>query len=216
MVFLHLIAYSNLGISLVSSSIFISSGLSLFSVAFPNHTAFLTSLLVISILQMFLHSPTIFWISFSPLVWVCLTLGVQKQYNIIFLFLHYPCPSVTFGLLPPLLCLCQLELTMVCLLCPHPPSFLILFSIFSILVFSLLISIVSALFCRSTSCICLQYIFLQYLLSWLVPYKLCKTMQYHLLPYLLESCKMHQLYTHIWCSTISGIYCSISFLDLYL
>ena len=46
----------------------ISNGLSLFSVAFPNLTALLTSLLVISILQMFLHSPTIFWISSSLLV----------------------------------------------------------------------------------------------------------------------------------------------------
>ena len=41
-------------------------------------------------------------------------------------------------------------------------------------------------------------------------------MQYHLLPYLLKSCKMHQICSHIWCSTISGIYHSISFLHLHL
>ena len=52
----------------VSSSIAISIGLSLFCVAFPNLTAFLTSLLVISIFQMFLHSPAIFWIFSSLLV----------------------------------------------------------------------------------------------------------------------------------------------------
>ena len=68
----------------------------------------------LSILQMFLHSPTIFWISssFWSLVQVCLTLGVHKLlysfFCSVFLFLQYICPSVTFGLLPPLLCLCQL------------------------------------------------------------------------------------------------------------
>ena len=53
---------------LVSSSIVISNGLSLFCVAFPNLPAFPSSLLGMSILQMFLHSPTIFQISSSLLV----------------------------------------------------------------------------------------------------------------------------------------------------
>ena len=52
----------------VSSSIAISSGLSLFYVDLPNLTAIVTSVLVILILQMFLHSHTIFWISSSLLV----------------------------------------------------------------------------------------------------------------------------------------------------
>ena len=65
---LILFKFRNISHFFVTSSIVISSGLSLFSVAFSNLTAFLTSLLIISILQMFLHSPTIFWISSSLLV----------------------------------------------------------------------------------------------------------------------------------------------------
>ena len=65
---LILFKFRNTSHFFVSSSIAISIGLSLFYVAFPNLTAFLTSLLVISIFQMFLHSPAIFWISSSLLV----------------------------------------------------------------------------------------------------------------------------------------------------
>ena len=57
---LILFKFRNISHFFVSLSIVISSGLSLFCIAFPNLTAFLTSLLVMSILQMFLHSPTIF------------------------------------------------------------------------------------------------------------------------------------------------------------
>ena len=130
MVFLHLLSYSNL-ISRISLFFIhvISSGLSLFCVAFLNLTAFLTSLLVMSILQMFLHSPTIFQISSSLLV-----SGSGLSYSgspktIIFFLLFclslssIPCPSVTFGLFPPLLCLCQLQLTVVYLLCPNAQVF---------------------------------------------------------------------------------------------
>ena len=65
---LILFKFRNISHFFVSSPIAISSGLSLFCVAFPSLTAFLTCLLVILILQMFLHSPTIFWISSSLLV----------------------------------------------------------------------------------------------------------------------------------------------------
>ena len=121
---LILFKFRNISHFFVSSSIAISNGLSLFSVAFPNLTALLTSLLVISILQMFLHSPTIFWISSSLLVsgsgsssLLVSGSGLSDSGSpktiiffllFVFLFLQYPCPSVTFGLLPPLLCLCQL------------------------------------------------------------------------------------------------------------
>ena len=53
---LILFKFRNISYFFVSSCIATSNGLSLFSVAFPNFTALLTSLLVISILQMFLHS----------------------------------------------------------------------------------------------------------------------------------------------------------------
>ena len=65
---LILFKFRNVSHFFVSSSIVVSSGLSLFCVAFPNLTAFLTSLQVMSILQMFPHRPTIFWISSSLLV----------------------------------------------------------------------------------------------------------------------------------------------------
>ena len=65
---LILFKFRNISHFFVSSSIAISSSLSLFCVAFPDLTAFITFLLVISILQMFLHSPTIFWISSCLLV----------------------------------------------------------------------------------------------------------------------------------------------------
>ena len=54
-------------------------------------------------------------VSSITFVQVCLTLGVQKllysSFCFVFFFLQSPCPSVTFGLFPPLLCLCQLQLT---------------------------------------------------------------------------------------------------------
>ena len=65
---LILLKFRNISHFFVSKSIAISSGLSLVCVVFSNLTAFLTSLLLISILQMFLHSHAIFWISFSLLI----------------------------------------------------------------------------------------------------------------------------------------------------
>ena len=125
------ISYSNLGISLVS--LFLHPLLLVVVFYF---------MLLFLILLSFLH---LYWlyqcykcfcivlpssrylVPFWSLVQVCLTLGVQKLlYSLscfVFLFLQYLCPSVTFGLLPLLLCLCQLYLTMVCLLCPHPAAF---------------------------------------------------------------------------------------------
>ena len=90
---------------------------------------------------------------FWSLVQVCLTLGVQKLLYSFFCFVSLSSISLSFSdfwitsstsVLVPVTVDHGLSLS-------SPPSFLILFSIFSILLCSLSISMVSALFCRSTS-----------------------------------------------------------------
>ena len=220
----------------VSSSIIISSSLSLFSVAFPNFTAFLTSLLVMSILQMFLHSPTIFWISFSLLVSGSGLSNSGSPKAIIF-FLLFCLSLSTISLSFSDFWITSSTFVFVTVIVDNSlsslsssPSFLILFSIFSILLYSFSISIVSVLFCRSTSrLLSFSLIFFVYSLhlssihlSSIIAFlagslqALQKTIQYPLLLCLLESCKMHQLYSYIWCSTISDTSHSTSFLYLHL
>ena len=227
---LILFKFRNISHFFVSSSIAISNGLSLFSVAFPNLTALLTSLLVISILQMFLHSPTIFWISSSLLVSGLGLSDSGSPKTIIFflLFCHslssislsfsdFWITSSTFVLVPVVV---DHDLSSL----SSPPSFLILFSIFSILLCSLSISMVSALLCRSTSKLLnFSLIFFVYSLhlSSIIAFLAgsLQALQNHAVSsaslLAKKNCKMHQLCSHIWCSTISGIYHSISFLHKF-
>ena len=91
------------------------------------------------------------------------------------------------------------------------PNFLILFSIFSILLCSFPISIVSVLFCRSTSrLLSFSLIFFVYSLhlSSIIAFLVgsLQASQNHTTysaSLLARNCKMHQLYSYIWCSTIS-------------
>ena len=88
---LILFKFRNISHFFVSSSFVISSGLSLFCVAFPSLTAFLTSLPVISILQMFLHSSSIFWISSLLVSGSSLSnSGESKNYYILSSILSFP------------------------------------------------------------------------------------------------------------------------------
>ena len=111
------LSYSNLGISLIS--LFLHPLL----LVMVFHCFLLLFLIILAFLHLYLLYQSYkcfcivlpssgYLLPFWSLVQVCLTLGVQKLlysfFCFIFLFLQYPCPSVTFGLLPPLLCLCQL------------------------------------------------------------------------------------------------------------
>ena len=141
--YLILFKFRNISHFFVSSSIAISNGVSLFSVAFPNLTALLTSLLAISILQMFLHSPTIFWISSSLLVSGSGLSHSGSPKTIIF-FLLFCLLVLSISLSFSEFSITSSTFVLVSVIVDHglsslssPPSFLILSSIFSILLYSL-------------------------------------------------------------------------------
>ena len=143
MVFLHLLSYSNLGISLISlflHPLLLVMVFHCFLLLFLILLPFL-HLLVISILQMFLHSPTIFWIPSSLLVSGSGLSDAGSPKTIIFFLLFclslssislsfsdFWITSSTFVLVPVIV-----DHGLSSLSSPPPPPSLILFSIFSIL-----------------------------------------------------------------------------------
>ena len=157
MVFLHLLSYSNFGIFLIS----------LFLYPLLLVMVFHCFLLLFLILLSFLH---LYWLYQSyicfcivlqssgyllpcwSLVQVCLTLGVQKLLFFLLFCISLSSIPLSFSALWTTFS----TFVFVPVIVDHglsslssPPSFLILFSIFSILLCSLSISMVSALFCKS-------------------------------------------------------------------